>query len=164
MAMRRILGVIDTILLGAAILLFAAFLSSVFLQVLFRYVLELPLPWTEEVAVHLFIWSSFLAAAVITGRDDHFVIDFFTKNLSKRFDWLLSILSTALSLLFVMIVVYKGTAWSVRMLPMRTSVLQMSQGVVYAVIPFSAMYMGVHLALRLETLFREPRGGSRRPC
>jgi TRAP-type transport system small permease protein len=164
MVMRRILRVIDSLLLGAAILLFAAFLSSVFLQVLFRYVIEMPLPWTEEVAVHLFIWSSFLAASVITGRDDHFAIDFFTKNLPARLDWSLRILSTALSLLFALIVVYKGVGWSLRMLPMRTSVLQMSQGAVYAVIPLSAIYMGVHLALRLATLFQESQDGRGRPC
>ena len=59
----------------AAILL-AVMTVLVFLQVLFRYWLQLPLDWGEEVSRYLFIWSAMLGAAIAAKRRAHFGIDF----------------------------------------------------------------------------------------
>ena len=152
--MRRLLRMTDTLLLGVAMLLFTGCVGCAFLQVIYRYVLQMPLPWTEEVTVNLFIWSSFLAAAVITGADDHFSISYFVDKSPPRLRWALDVISTALCIVFAVLVVVKGTAWSWRMLPARTDILQISQGAVYAVIPLSMLYMLVHLTMRLATVLR----------
>jgi len=43
-----------------------------FLQVLFRYVLQLPLPWSEESARFAMVWFGMLAAGVAAYRGLHF--------------------------------------------------------------------------------------------
>lgn len=154
--MRRLLTLSDKVLLWVATLCFAGFLISVSLQVSFRYVLEQPLPWSEEVAVYLFIWSSFIAAAVLVGKNEHFVIPVFVDKLAPHAQWVLEIFSNLLSLGFCAIVVLKGSAWSYRMLPFFTPVLQVSQGAVYAVLPLSGLYMTIHLVMRLAELLRRP--------
>jgi TRAP-type C4-dicarboxylate transport system permease small subunit len=45
-------------------------------QVVWRYVLEMPLQWSEEVARYSFVWVTFLgAAALMRMRDGHPAID-----------------------------------------------------------------------------------------
>ena len=61
------------LILGKGVDYVAAILVSVmtvlvFLQVLFRYWLHLPLDWGEEVSRYLFIWSAMLGAAIATKR------------------------------------------------------------------------------------------------
>ena len=51
-------------------------------QIVVRYALEFPLPWTEEVSRYAFVWASFLAAAPIVGRNEHFMIDMLVESLS----------------------------------------------------------------------------------
>ncbi len=53
-------------------------------QVLFRYVLRIPVPWTEELARILFTQSMFLAIALAIREKNHIIIDFLFKKLSLR--------------------------------------------------------------------------------
>jgi C4-dicarboxylate transporter DctQ subunit len=51
-----------------------AFMSvTLFLQVLFRYVLVLPLPWSEEAARFSLVWFAMLASCVAGQQGLHFV-------------------------------------------------------------------------------------------
>jgi len=154
--MRWLLTFTDKVLLWLAALCFAGFLICVSLQVLFRYVLEQPLPWSEEIAVYLFIWSSFVAAAVLVGKNEHFVIPVFVDTLPSRVQWVLEIISILLCITFCTIIVLKASVWSYRMLPFFTPVLQVSQGAVYAVLPFSGLYMILHLVIRLTEILQRP--------
>ncbi len=54
----------------------------VFLQVFNRFVLKAPLAWSEDLAMLLFQWVSFLGAAVGVKRMRHFGIELVVKKLS----------------------------------------------------------------------------------
>jgi TRAP-type transport system small permease protein len=151
---QRLLGWIDKCLLTVGNVFLAGFLALVVLQVFARYVLQYPLPWTEELGVYLFVWASFMAASVVVGMNDHFSISFLAECLSPQWRRLLDVLVTLLCILFALIVIVKGTGWSWRMLPTSSSVLQVSQGAIYVILPLSGVYMLVHLAARLCRLFR----------
>ena len=63
---ERIVFVVASVLL--------IFLSVIlFTQVIFRYVLELPLPWSEESARFSLVWLGMLAAGITARRGLHFV-------------------------------------------------------------------------------------------
>ncbi len=59
-------------------------------QVIFRYVLNQPLAWSEEIARFLLIWIVLLAAAVGVKRKSHFSVDILTKKFTERTNQLLS--------------------------------------------------------------------------
>jgi TRAP-type C4-dicarboxylate transport system permease small subunit len=167
MMVRRVLGWLDTLLLGMAGLFLAGYLTTVVLQVFFRYVLEYALPWTEEVGVYLFVWSAFMAAAVVVGKNDHFSISLMSEWLGRTSERSLQVAITLLCLSFTVIMMWMGTAWSWRMLGSFSPVLQLPQGAIYAIIPLSGAYMAVHLVVRLWSLLdhrrpwttdAEPRG------
>lgn len=70
-------GVATLVFMVAAALL--VFLSVVlFLQVVFRYVIQQPLPWTEEAARYALVWYAMLAAAAAAWSGQHFVFRWVT--------------------------------------------------------------------------------------
>ncbi len=150
--MRRLLAVADAAIMGVVVLLWVTFFVCVVAQVFVRYVLQLPLPWTDEVARYSFIWSSFLAAAVIVGQGQHFSIDVALERLPPRAIRIVDLLGTMLCLTFTVMLTEKSTAWAWRLADARSSVLELPLGAVYAVLPFSAAYMSLHLAGRIAGL------------
>ena len=163
----RLLQRTDALLLGVAALFLAGYLATVVLQVFVRYVLEYPLPWTEELGVYLFVWSAFIAAAVVVGRNGHFSVSLVAGWLGRRQQRTLQVLVAVLCLAFSAIMVWKGTAWSWRMLATSSPVLQLPQGAVYAIVPLAGAYMALHLAVRLWGLMTRPAtegGDASRPC
>jgi TRAP-type C4-dicarboxylate transport system permease small subunit len=54
--------------LVACALLMLALTVVVLLQVLYRYVLELPLTWSDEAARHLLVWLSFIGGGIAIAR------------------------------------------------------------------------------------------------
>jgi TRAP-type C4-dicarboxylate transport system permease small subunit len=56
--------------------LFLIMLALMFIQVVYRYVLESPLPWSEELCRYLFIITSFMGGAVATAERSHIEINF----------------------------------------------------------------------------------------
>ena len=60
---------------AVACFLVAGIAICVFLQVLFRYVLESPLAWTDELSRYLQVWMVFVGAAIATEQSSHFHLD-----------------------------------------------------------------------------------------
>lgn len=53
-------------------------------QVIFRFVLDAPLSWPEELGRLLFIWLVFLGSVVVTRAEDHIAIELFDQALDGR--------------------------------------------------------------------------------
>jgi TRAP-type C4-dicarboxylate transport system permease small subunit len=71
--LARHLAALERILISA---LMAAITILTLAQVFWRYVLELPLQWSEEIARYCFVWVTFLgAAALMRLHDGHPAID-----------------------------------------------------------------------------------------
>jgi TRAP-type transport system small permease protein len=60
---------------AVALLLLVAMVFTTGAQVVSRYVLNLPLVWTEETGRHLMIWMVFLSSTVVYRRRQHIAID-----------------------------------------------------------------------------------------
>jgi TRAP-type C4-dicarboxylate transport system permease small subunit len=75
------------------------FLSvALFLQVLFRYVIREPLPWTEELARYALVWFAMLAGATGAWSGQHFVFRWATLVLNERARLILRLLVTLIVL------------------------------------------------------------------
>jgi TRAP-type C4-dicarboxylate transport system permease small subunit len=81
----RFTGAIDTAMfwIAAALLIFMTF--ALFVQVLFRYVVKQPVPWTEEGARFALIWFSIAAATIAAREGQHFVFRWATLLVPKAF-------------------------------------------------------------------------------
>ncbi len=69
---------------GVAAILVVALAVVVFVQVFNRYVLKAPLAWSEDLAMLLFQWVTFLGAAIGVKRMRHFGIELVVRNLPEK--------------------------------------------------------------------------------
>jgi TRAP-type C4-dicarboxylate transport system permease small subunit len=76
--------VLSNMIEGVAATLVVALAVVVFLQVFNRYVLKAPLAWSEDLAMLLFQWVTFLGAAIGVKRMRHFGIELVVRNLPEK--------------------------------------------------------------------------------
>ena len=72
--MKKIVKTVDTVFEWAAALILALMMILMTIQVAFRYVLNSPLAWSEELARFSFIWMTFIAGYLAARNADHVAI------------------------------------------------------------------------------------------
>lgn len=137
--------------------LIAAMTILVFLQVVFRYLLDAPLDWSEEMASFAFVWMALLGASVGLKYDEHPRLDIFYEIFPG---WIKKIcgLIINLAILFMLVVLFIfGVKLTIAMQMQRTAALGYSVSYVYAVLPLSAIVMFIHVFVKTIMLIAEPQ-------
>ena len=133
----------------------AAFMGMTLLaisQVLFRYVLRVSVPWTEEAARWCFIWQIFLGSVMLTRRKLHISITVIRDRLSPRARRFAEIFYSLLAIIF-----FGGILLgSIKMLPVAYPLYAGSFNVrllyLYLSLPIS---MGLMVAVSLRDIFAQ---------
>lgn len=81
-------------------------LATVILQVFFRYVARIVVPWTEEAARYFCIWMVFMGAAAAVAQEAHIKITFLVERIPKLAKHLFSLLSYCVVFLFNIIIFF----------------------------------------------------------
>lgn len=128
---------------------------DVLAAVFFRYVLHMSLGFYDELARYLFIWVSFLGAAVGVKRHGHFAINLVVGRLSGPLRLAFNVFSTLGMLLFAGMLVSNGLTM-VRLTSRELSpAMEISVAYLYAIVPISGALMILYL---LPHLIRQLRG------
>ena len=80
---------IENALIVVCGLLLCIMASSVFFEVLIRYVVHAPTAWTEETAQFVLVWYGLLAAAVGARKGVHFAIRWGVMRFNARTRWII---------------------------------------------------------------------------
>lgn len=101
----EVTGWLDFLAKWASILFIALMAIVVVVQVVARYVMRNPFPWTEELARYLMIWSSFIAMGHMVRSWDcvkvDFLVDSFSGAIGKGVRIFLRVVVLALCLVMV---------------------------------------------------------------
>ena len=152
--LEKSIKVLMAILIAGMVILIAT-------QVGFRYVLNEPLAWTEEVARHLMIWSALLGAAVAYRRKGHLGMDILVMHFNRRWQGFVEIALQILSIGFFGILVLHGVPLVERTMRQLSSAIRIPMGYVYASIPVGSalvLLFAVERLLRTREEQREPEG------
>ncbi len=126
-------------------------------QVIFRYVISAPLPWSEEMARYCFVWIVFLGGAIGFSRGIHLGVDLFVNRLPARFRTGLETLSHVLIACFAAAVVYASyPVISMNMLQ-RSPALGVQMSWIYIAIPISMCLIFLICAERILIILRSGR-------
>ncbi|MCY4463093.1 MAG: TRAP transporter small permease [Albidovulum sp.] len=106
-------------------------------QVVFRYVIAAPLPWSEELARYCFVWIVFLGGAIGLSRGIHLGVDLFVNLLPDRFRPGLEALSNALIACFAAAVVYASYPVINMNMLQRSPAMGVQMSWIYIAIPIS---------------------------
>lgn len=135
--------------LGAVVVaLFAIMMTLVFVQVVNRYALGLPLFWTEEVVRMLLVWSVMIGLPVVMYHHREVRADIVTfRNPTTERRRLA--LGAAVSILFLGLLAYSGWDFLMRSLPTVSPTLGLSRGWFVAPIPIGAALGAVAILIRV---------------
>ena len=139
--------------------LFLLLLSTVFASVVIRYfgILAGSIDWVEEAARFLFIWISFLGAAMAFHMGGHVCIDILLRFLSPRQQRFLAIVLEALVAAFAALMVWYGGELAVRTIDQPALVLRFSMAWVHAVVPLSGAIILAGALQRIARSLGNPR-------
>jgi TRAP-type C4-dicarboxylate transport system permease small subunit len=140
--------------------LFLIMLALMFIQVVYRYILESPLPWSEELCRYLFIITSFMGGAVATAERSHIEINFVelvigrsTPDRSKRQKrgLAMNILRDAVTILVAAVIVYESWKYVLDAIyfDQISVAMEMPMWVLSGSILLSLVLIGVHSILNI---------------
>jgi TRAP-type C4-dicarboxylate transport system permease small subunit len=92
---------IETALIVVCGVLLCVMASSVFFEVLIRYVINAPTAWTEEIAQFVLVWYGLLAAAVGARKGIHFAIRWGVIGFGERTRWIIRLGVNVLVIVFL---------------------------------------------------------------
>ncbi|MGD8386989.1 MAG: TRAP transporter small permease [Desulfobacteraceae bacterium] len=126
----------------------------VFLQVIFRYLLDAPLDWSEEMSTFAFAWMALLGASVGLKRDEHPRLDIFFVLFPPALQQAARVLINAAVIFMLGVLLVYGWKLTLVMKMQHTAALNYSVSFVYAVLPASALIMLIHALTETVSLFR----------
>ncbi len=142
---------------GAAALssvIMLALVLVVGMQVFFRYVLNAPLPWPEEVSGFLFVWLVFLGATVTIRRGEVPAVRVFVDRLPAPFAAACQDLSDLFSVTVGLILLWQGIVACQAMAAQRSPALQIPMTYPLLVMPVAGLGFSLHFLSNLTARLR----------
>ena len=125
----------------------------VFLQVIFRYVLDAPLDWSEEMASFAFVWMALLGASIGLKKKEHPNLDIIYNLFPGRVKKLADIIINLSITLPLVILCFYGVKLTISMRMQCTAALRYSVSYIYIVLPASAFIMLVYIVIDTIKIF-----------
>ena len=134
---------------------FAAMTLVAILGVFFRYVMQSPFMWTEEVARYLLVWLGFTAINIALRQDRHIKVEVLQKLVPPLVGKVVSYLVDALIAFFFIILLQQGYLLAVNNI-MMASTFQLSMSWILVAVPVAAALTLIQLFLRvIKKIFSE---------
>ena len=115
------------------------------LQVFYRYVLNAPLRWPEELSRLLLVWLTYVGALVLPELGLHVAVGVVHGRLAPRWRRVADILADVLAVAFFGVLVVAGLSLMRSMVDIRLPALQLPLNLLFAVIPVTgALQVYVH--------------------
>ena len=138
-------NVMDRLVGWALATCLGAMTCIVFVSVVFRYVLNSPLAWTEELASLLFAWLTFVGAYVGIRSRSHISIDTLVVFLPDGARRALSRLVDVGVLLLLVVFAWQGFRLTLTTWDLEFPAMEISRGYLYASLPVAAFLMALAL-------------------
>lgn len=139
----------------------AAIVLITMAAVWWRYVLDSPLSWVEQVSNMIFIWIVFLGSAVLYRQNLHIGVDVVLAMLSKKtraiWKWGLEILN----MVFIGVLFVYSLILTIDVFPTTAGALDMSPAWYYMSAPISCVMMMLYFVEKIvDPARREPEGAA----
>ena len=130
---------------------FGSMIAITFLQVVFRYALTAPLPWSEEAARYCFVWIVFLGAAVGLERGFHLGVDLLVNRMPASLRRHIEMVSNILIAGFALVVIYASVPVLELNSMQRSPALGIQMTWIYLAIPTSMALILLITLVRIVT-------------
>ncbi|MBZ0149854.1 MAG: TRAP transporter small permease [Pseudorhodoplanes sp.] len=108
---------------------------AVFMQVVFRFVLNDPSAWLDEFAGLIFAWMTLLGAAVVQRNDSHMSVDILSRLAPAGGQAVLFAVRTLVMLGVLALLFWQGYVLTRRMWFVEYPAMEISRGFLFAILP-----------------------------
>lgn len=140
--------VIDKVVRWIVIVLMLVMTVTVSMQILFRYVFNIPLGWSEEVARFSFAWVSFFGASALMRVREHINVTVFLGRFPPRLRAGAVLVANLCGLICVYFFLIGGISLTTNEWRQLAPAMQIPMGWVYLVIPISAGLMAIWIVIQ----------------
>jgi TRAP-type transport system small permease protein len=144
---------VEKVVRWIVIVLMLVMTVTVSLQITFRYLFNIPLGWSEELARFSFVWVSFFGASALMRVREHINVTVFVDNFPPRLRAACVLLANLCALIFAYYFVVGGIALTTNEWAQLAPAMQIPMGWVYLVIPVSAVLMTIWILLQTMEAF-----------
>lgn len=116
------------------------------LQIIFRFLLNSSLVWTEELMRYLFVWLSFITASIAVREHKHISVDFVTTFMPAKVNLVFYYLSRIAMLAYIYFMIPAGISLCVKTSAVKSTILPITWNWVYAALPVGMILMLVSMA------------------
>jgi TRAP-type C4-dicarboxylate transport system permease small subunit len=131
----------------------------VFLQVIFRFLITIPLSWSEEVSRYIMVWTTFLGAALAVEKKAHPYVEVLVNLLPLTIRIPMNILIICLCCVFYAILVFYGTMFVTTSVMQPSAALEIPMGYVYIVIPVGGILLILNSLAEMQAVWKKREGG-----
>lgn len=142
--LQRVSDVINRVTEVILVVVLSVMAVVVFLQVIFRYVLNFPLFWTEEFARYCLVWCSLLGSAVAVKRGQHIAVTVFMDRLPPALRRGLTVIALVSVAAILAIILWGGIQLVAVTRAQISPALRISMSIPYLAVPVGAALMLVH--------------------
>jgi TRAP-type C4-dicarboxylate transport system permease small subunit len=126
-------------------MLMLAMVTIIFSQVIARYAFSNSLSWSEEAGRYIFVWMTFLGAAMAVRNRQHVSLDLIVKSLPKFAQKLLMTISYLSMMIFTAVLIFGGFKFVTRGSRQASSALEIPMHYVYIVLPLGGILIFAYL-------------------
>ena len=126
---------------GVSVLCMALILVLVVAQVVMRYVFNSPLVWSEELAVYIMVWLTFIGSVICMRDNEHIEVTILVDYLPRALQRVAFIFSRLVSAIFWLIVAYYGFELVMENRVVTSAANQLNMGLVYSILPLCSIGM-----------------------
>jgi TRAP-type C4-dicarboxylate transport system permease small subunit len=134
-----------TIAQGVVLVCMATMSVVIFTQVIFRYVLHSPLPWSEELARYLMIWMGLAGASVALRQGSHVAIHLLVERLPGGLRTGVFLLAKTVVAIFLFMLIKEGVALASFFVSQKSPAMEISMLWPYSALYVSGIFMAIHL-------------------
>lgn len=136
---------VNKIMDGVSVLCMVLILLLVIAQVAMRYIFNSPLTWSEELAVFVMIWLTFIGSLICMRDKEHIEVTILVDHLPRTLQRIVVAFSRLASVFFLLVVAYYGSDLVMENMTVTSPANKISMGLVYTIIPLSSIGMAFYL-------------------
>ncbi len=130
---------------------------TAFAQVIFRFVIQMSLDWSEELARYAFLWCMFISAGMAVKHRRHIKVEFIMEMLPKKVRFGLEIISDLIWMAFCLLLVKDGIGLLEFVKTQVSPSMEVPFKYIYTSLPVGAALMFLRL---VQQMVRRFRGGA----
>jgi len=155
--MKKLLDILDRVILAVLVIMLSVMCVVGTMQVIWRYVLQTSLSWSEELMRFMYVWATMLGMCVAIRRGSFAKIDNLLEAIEKRTKIggnVFRVVGLAVQVLVLVIFIRYGYDFTMRGMKQTSPAMGMKMGLIYASFPICGALGLLYTAEEAINLFK----------